>query len=80
MNQLYLKMASAEPGPARAALIRKMDEILQEEVPWALGYYFANYELAQPWLLNYRGNDIIPNKYKYLRIDREEKQRRFSEK
>jgi ABC-type transport system substrate-binding protein len=80
MNKLYLKMASAEPGPARAETIQKMDDLLQEEAPWAFGYYFANYELTQPWLLNYRGNDIIPNKFKYLRVDREAKEHYLSER
>ncbi len=78
MNALYKKMAVAESGAARAATVKKMDDILQEEIPWALGYYYAHYELSQPWLLNYRSNDIINNRYKYYRINKDVKKRYLS--
>lgn len=74
-NALYKKMATAESSPARAAAVRRMETIIQEDVPWALGYYFASYELSQPWLQNYRSNDIINNRYKYYRINKEVKNR-----
>lgn len=66
-NQLYLQMSSLEPSSKRAALIEKMEEILQEDCPWALGYYEASYDLAQSWVGNFRSNDLILNKYKYYR-------------
>ncbi len=75
MNSLYEKMAVLEPGPARAALVSRMDEILQEQVPWALGYYHSTYRLSQPWLLNFRQSEIIQNRFKYYRVDRETKRR-----
>ena len=71
MNDLYKKMALMNPGPARAALIRKMDDLLQEEVPWALGYYSTDYRLSQPWLFNYRPGEVLLDRHKYLRIDPE---------
>lgn len=75
MNELYEKMARMEPGAARAQLIKKMDDLLQEEVPWALGYYSALYQLSQPWVLNLRSNEMYPNRFKYLRINPEIKKR-----
>jgi ABC-type transport system substrate-binding protein len=75
MNKLYQQMSRMDAGAPRAKLIARMDEILQEEMPWALGYYHADYHLIQPWLLNYRGIEIIANKYKYVRVNREAKQR-----
>lgn len=75
MNKLYEQMAVLESGPKRAALIQRMDDILQEECPWAMGYYHSEYDLIQPWVLHYRANGIIMNKYKYLRIDQETKKR-----
>jgi oligopeptide transport system substrate-binding protein len=75
MNKLYEEIAIMESDPKRAALIQKMDDILQEEVPWALGYYEASYVVTQPWVLNYRNNDIMANKYKYLRINPDVKKR-----
>lgn len=74
-NQLYEKMSVLETGPARTAMIQRMDDIVQEEAPWALGYYAADYHLSQPWLLNYRPSRILNNTFKYYRIDREIKRR-----
>lgn len=75
MNKLYEEMASMENSTKRGSLIAQMDEILQEECPWALGYYNATYELVQPWVMNYRSSEIISNKYKYIRINKEIKKR-----
>lgn len=74
-NRLYEQIAVLESGPWRANLIQKMDDIIQEECPWAMGYYFAEYDLTQPWLLNFRVSNIITNRYKYLRLNRDIKKR-----
>jgi ABC-type transport system substrate-binding protein len=74
-NKLYEQLAVMESGPKRAAIIQKAEEIVQEDCPWAYGYFEATYMLSQPWLLNYRNNDIIANKYKYFRINKEVKKR-----
>jgi oligopeptide transport system substrate-binding protein len=75
MNKLYEQLAIMTPGPEHAAVIKKADDLLQEEVPWALGYYATNYFLTQPWILNFRGNEIMTNKYKYLRVNIDVKRR-----
>lgn len=75
VNKLYEQIAVMESGPKRAALITRIEDIVQEDCPWAYGYFEATYMLSQPWLLNYRNNDIIANKYKYFRISREVKKR-----
>ncbi|MBY0470061.1 hypothetical protein K2X30_02760 [bacterium] len=74
-NDLFKKMASMPVGPARAEIIEKMEDILQEEAPWILGYFHADYELSQPWLFNYRTGDLFGNRYKYLRINQDVKKR-----
>lgn len=74
-NKLYEQIAIMEPGSKRAALYQQMDDLIQEEVPWALGYYFTDYYLSNAWLKNFRSSDVIGNKYKYLRIDAETKAR-----
>jgi oligopeptide transport system substrate-binding protein len=79
LNRIYEQMAIMEPGPKRAALVQKMDDILQEEVPWGLGYYHSRHYLAQPWLLNFRVSDLILNKWKYVRVNRDVK-RRYAER
>lgn len=75
LNKLYEQIAVLEPSAKRAERVHRMDDIVQEECIWALGYYHAAYELTQPWLLNYRGSSIINNKFKYFKIDRELKAR-----
>ncbi len=74
-DRLFAQIETLASSPKRAALIQKMDDMIQEECPWALGYYEASYDLSQPWFMNYRGSDIILNKYKYYRIDKEMKKR-----
>jgi ABC-type transport system substrate-binding protein len=69
MNKLYEQMAFIEAGPKRSALIQQMDDLAQEDAPWVYGYYERRHRLVQPWLRNYREDEIILNKYKYLRLD-----------
>lgn len=75
MNKLYEQLAVMESGSKRTAIVQKMDDILQEELPWAMGYYLTRYEVSHPWLLNYRANDIILNRHKYYRINKDVKKR-----
>lgn len=75
MNKLYEQTAIMESSAKRAALFQRMDDILQDSAPWAMGYYATFYYLSQPWLKNFRGPDIIQNRHKYLRLDQEIKKK-----
>lgn len=75
-DTIYNKMAVLPAGPARAKLIAQLDDIIQEDVPWALGYNSTAYGLRQPWLKNYRYIQMMQNNFKYFRIDLAEKNRR----
>jgi ABC-type transport system substrate-binding protein len=79
-DRLYEKMSIVQPGAKRAAMIQKMDDLIQEDCPWAFGYYEASYDLSQPWLLNYRSSDLILNKYKYFKLSNELKKRYLDHK
>jgi hypothetical protein len=68
-------MAIMDHGKARVELIRKLESIIDEDVPWAYGYYHTLYWLSQPWLLNYRGSEMIANKMKYYRVNKDVKKR-----
>ena len=72
-------MAKLSAGTKRADLIRRMDEIVQEESPWAMLYYQSTYMLSQPWLFNYRARELATQKLKYLRIDNDIKKRYLSQ-
>ena len=71
MNKMYEEIAVMETGPKRAQIIAKMDDLLQEECPWGLGYYAVEYHMQQSWLKNFRPSDIITNKYKYFNVDKD---------
>jgi oligopeptide transport system substrate-binding protein len=72
-NKLYEQMSIMEPGPARAKLVKQMDDMVQEDTPWAMGFYRDEYTLYQGWVKNFKGSFYIRDNYKYLRIDKENK-------
>ena len=72
-NRLYDKFAVMPPGATRRNIVCKMEEIVQEEVPWAYGIYEDEYRLIQPWLRNYQTAELVQNKYKYVDVDLEKK-------
>jgi ABC-type transport system substrate-binding protein len=74
-NNLFEQIEIMDSSAKRAALVQKMDDLIQEDCPWAFAYYEASYDLSQPWFMNYRGSDIILNKYKYYRINKDIKNR-----
>ena len=74
-DRLFEQMSVLDSGAKRRALNEKMDEMIQEDCPVAMGYYEASYHLSQPWFMNYRGAEMISNKYKYYRVDQEIKKR-----
>jgi ABC-type transport system substrate-binding protein len=62
-------MATMEPGPVRAKLVKELDDIVQEDVPWAFGFYRNDYVLVQPWVRNFRASFFTRDGYKYYGID-----------
>ncbi len=74
-NKLYERIAVMESSVERAALVQKMDDLIQEESPWAMGYYLAEYKIFHPWVKNFRASSMLANKYKYMRIDLEAKKK-----
>ena len=68
-NKMYEKLSVMDPGRARAKLVREMDDLVQEEVPWALGFYRDEFTLVQGWVMNYHANPFVKDGLKYYRID-----------
>lgn len=68
-NKAYEKMAVMQPGPARAKLVKEMDDVIQEEVPWALGFYRDDYVLVQGWVQNFKASAFGRDWYKYYKVD-----------
>jgi len=70
-NALYEKMAVMDPGPVRATIVKDMDDLIQEEVPWAFGFYRNDYVLVHPWVRNFRASFFTRDGYKYYGVDLE---------
>ena len=69
-DAIYKKLATMPAGaPGRKELVKQADDLIQEESPWAFGYYMKMYRLVQPRVKNFRVAYVIQNKFKYLRID-----------
>ena len=69
-DAIYKKIAGMPAGSAgRKALVKAAEDILQEDAPWAYGYFQKLYRLKQPWVKNFRVAETIQNKYKYMRIE-----------
>jgi ABC-type transport system substrate-binding protein len=72
-DSLYKKIASTQPGSkGRAEWVRQAEAIIQEEVPWAYGYFLKIYLVSQSKVRNHHAIQVIQNRYKYLRIDSDE--------
>lgn len=73
-DKLYEQMSSMDPGPARAKVVKQMDDLVQEETPWAFGFFRDEFTLYHGWIANYRGNAFIRDGWKYYRVDQDLKQ------
>ncbi len=70
-DAIYKKIAELPAGaPGRQDAVKAAEEIIQEDAPWAYGYFYKTYRMRQSWVKNFRVVETIPNKYKYMRIER----------
>lgn len=67
-DEHFEKLKVLHDGPEKRDLMRKMELIIREELPWIMQYYARNYILHHNHLKNYRHSDLIYNNMKYLRI------------
>ncbi len=74
-DRLFLEMKGLDNGPRRAALIARMDQLLQDDAPWIFGYHPRSYTLRHGWIFNRKPGGVINNGLKYQRIDVAERAR-----
>ena len=67
-DMLFDKLKLLQDGPEKHSLMKKMEAIIHEDLPWVMQYYSRNYILFHERLNNYRHSDLIYNNMKYLRI------------
>lgn len=56
-------------GKRKWKLMKQMEDIINEDVPWVMQYYARNYVLYHNKLKNFRHSDLIYNNMKYLRLN-----------
>lgn len=67
-DKLFEELKLLDDGAPKFALMAKMEEIVNRDLPWIMQYYSRNYILYHEHLQNFRYSDIIYNNLKYLKI------------
>lgn len=68
-DQLFKEARQLEDGKRKFELMKKMENMVNADLPWAMQYYSRNYILSHKYLKNFMYSDIIYNNIKYLRIE-----------
>lgn len=67
-DEIYQKFVLMPPGAERKKLVCELEDILQEEMPAAFGFYENVYRAYSKRIKNYRAAEMIWNKYKYVDV------------
>ena len=75
-DRLFNQMKTMENSPEREAIIANMMELVRKDGPWMDGYHVKEYYLNNSWVSNTQRHGIGRDTLKYLRLDREHRQRK----
>ncbi len=67
-DKMFNELRELEDGKRKFELMKKMETIVNQDLPWAMQYYSRNYILYHDHLKNFRYSDIIYNNVKYLKL------------
>lgn len=70
MDVLIEKLKFLPDNDEKFAIMKEMDAIVQEEMPWVLLFYKRDYVLHHGYLKNFRRSGLISNYVKYLKVDK----------
>lgn len=68
-DALYRQLQALDDGPAKQAVIDRMVGMLQQDAPWAFGYFPWGGLAFQPWVHNGKPSILIRDMAKYYRVD-----------
>ena len=68
VDALYEKLVTLQDGKEKFEIMKEVEKIVTEEVPWVMQYYQRQYIVHHDKLKNYRHSDIINNYIKYLKV------------
>ena len=75
-DRLYKQMQTLEDGPQKQQAIDQMVKIVQQDAPWAFGYWSYSGLAFQSWLHNGKPGVVIRDVMRYYRIDAAERTRK----
>ena len=68
-DALYRKLQGMDEGAEKQAVIDRMVAIVQDDTPWAWGYFSWGGLAFQPWVHNGKPSVMIRDMAKYYRVD-----------
>lgn len=68
-DKLFEKMRILNDGPERFAIIKRMTEILNEDMPWVYGFNPKAFALYHAWTSVSKPSGLVRNNLKYVSVD-----------
>ncbi len=68
-DKLYKQMATMDSGPARQAVVDQMVKIVQQDSPWAWGYFPLSAVAYQNWLGNGKPGLLVRDYARFWKLD-----------
>ncbi len=68
-EKLFDELKFLPEGERKWEVMKKMENVVNEDLPWIMQYYSRNYVLFHGNLKNFRHSDLIYNNMKYLKIE-----------
>ena len=78
-DALFNQLKSLEDGPAKQAVIDKMQHVLQEDAPLTFGFYPYASVAIQHWVYNSKPAILVRDHGRYLRLDPAERTKRLAD-
>ena len=76
-DRLFAELKLLDDGPKKQAVIDAMTRVVQQDAPWAWGYFPYSSGAFQPWLHNAKPAVLIRDMARYYRIDPLERVKRL---
>lgn len=67
-DKLFKELKLLPDGPKKFRIMRDLEKMVLDDMPWVMQYYTRKYVLYHDRLKNFRPSDLIYNNFKYLRL------------
>jgi ABC-type transport system substrate-binding protein len=69
-EKLFDELKFLPEGKRKWDLMKEMEDVVNNDLPWVMQYYARNYVLFHGNLKNFRHSDLIYNNMKYLKLEK----------